>query len=359
MRIFQNIRGFMTRHTAVFSAFSLLLIFSVCSALYTVNFLNNIIRNNEQSLEDERTYILAVNDAELDVKLKRLLSENEALSHVYCVINNGGEAVIADYYGHRYGREGVSYGEAFSESDLTEGAEKVILPNYPYLLSSGLLDEAHTRYNIGDSYEIGGVEYKAVGIGLLSEFAYQIPYNSISDKSSVSNIAVATKSTGDTAEIEEFSKYLGELFGGDVIKQPEPSESSSESWKYSVEVLLIIGIMSMSIFNLAYMYIYILDTRKKEIAVNRISGQTVFSAVFTAGGEVLIISTAGYLISVIFMKIILFPLLRNEGFLFADSIDAFQYFVIYIMFMLIYAAVFLPAIVYQVKKPPKEALSDV
>lgn len=69
MIIFKSIRNFILNHTSVFIVFILLLVFSVCSALYSVNLLNNVKKNNTQTSKEERTYILSVNDFELDGKI--------------------------------------------------------------------------------------------------------------------------------------------------------------------------------------------------------------------------------------------------------------------------------------------------
>ena len=146
--IFKNIRNFILNHTLVFIVFNLLLVFSVWSALYSVNLLNNVKKNNTQTSTEERTYILSVNDFELDGKLNRLIMNDKDFDYIYCVIDNDGETVIADFYGHSHNSGGVSFGKRFSEEDLTEGAKKVILPNYPHFSAEELLQ--HTKLNIGD-----------------------------------------------------------------------------------------------------------------------------------------------------------------------------------------------------------------
>ncbi len=143
--------------------------------------------------------------------------------------------------------------------------------------------------------------------------------------------------------------YNTKLFEGEDITLAE---------QYLKDSAAISGFMLMSVFNLAYVYSYILDARKKEIAINRISGQTVFSAIIASYSEILILSTIGYIIGVLIMKLIVLPIISNLKFMFKDSIDAPQYFMLYLIFILIYSIVFLPSIISQMRKAPTEALTD-
>lgn len=60
MGLFRNIRGFITNNPVVFAAFALLMILSICSALFTFNFLLSVIQYNENRVQDERTYMVEV-----------------------------------------------------------------------------------------------------------------------------------------------------------------------------------------------------------------------------------------------------------------------------------------------------------
>lgn len=356
MKIIKNIYKFITKSPVVFIAFALLMILSICSALYTFNFLLSVIKNNEQELEDERTYIVEVSAHDLDSRLSKIDIKGKGISHIYCLIDNDGEVVIADYYGHRIGGDKVTIGSWFTESDFADVSKKVVLPNYPSL--SRQPDFEFTRYDIGDSYEINGVSYEAIGIGALSGLTYQIPYNSIDDISLISAVAVATESFGDEKEIESLSTYLEQTLGGEVISRPDVNEKTSFAEQYLKEGAIIVGIMLMSVFNLAYVYTYILDTRKREIAINRISGQTISSAILTFYAEILILSTLGYIISALIVKFLILPGLSDRGFMFNDSIEISQYMMLYLIFILIYSIVFLPSIINQIRKAPVEAMTD-
>ena len=135
-------------------------------------------------------------------------------------------------------------------------------------------------------------------------------------------------------------------------------ESISFAEQYLKEGAVILGVMLISVFNLAYVYTYILDTRKREIAISRISGQTIFSAIATSYAEIFILSTLGYIIGVLIMKFLVLPLLSGRGFMFNDSIDVSQYLMLYLIFILVYSIVFLPSIINQMRKSPVEALTD-
>lgn len=127
---------------------------------------------------------------------------------------------------------------------------------------------------------------------------------------------------------------------------------------YLKEGGIISGFMLISVFNLAYVYSYVLDTRKREIAISRISGQTMLSAVGIFYLEMLVLSSFGYIISLIGMKLIVFPLISERGFMFVDSLNVPQCIMLYLILIFIYSIVFLPSIIIQIRKSPAEALAD-
>ena len=147
------------------------------------------------------------------------------------------------------------------------------------------------------------------------------------------NVVKNNEQTLDDAGMEYGARYFGE--------------------GATISVFILIGV-----FNLVYVYTYILDTRKKELSINRISGQTILSAVAISYFEIFILSTVGYIISVLIMKLAIFPIISERGFMFADSINTLMLFLIYLAFVLIYSLVFLPSIIRQIRKSPIEALID-
>ncbi len=353
--IFKNIRNFILNHTLIFVIFILLLAFSFCSALYSVNLLNNVKENNTKIAEEDRTYIFSVKDTELESKLNRLILDGKNFERVYCVVDNDGERIIADFY-ECNGKNGeVSFGKWFSQEDIEKGTKKVILPNYPNFSAEEL--SQHTVLKIGEVYNIDGIPYQAIGIGALSQFVYQIPYNSIQDKSIISQVAIVTKRVDNKEQVQALSAYLEGVLGGTAVKLPSEKGTAAFDKQSFVDSLLVIGVMSMSVFNLVYIYLHILEMRKKEIAINRISGQTALSVVITSHGEVFILSTIVYLISALFIELLLFPLLGGLGYWFADSLGFYQYLFVYIVLIAIYSIVFLPALIRHAIKSPIEALT--
>lgn len=353
--IFKNIRDLIRNHTLLFTIFTLLLAFSFCGVLYSVNLLTNVKRNNSKTPKEDRAYVFSVNDIALDNKLKRIALDDEAFEHIYCVIDNHGERIIADFLAQDEEDGKVSFGKFFEQEDIEKGAKKVILPNYPNFSDEELAQ--HTVLKIGEIYTIGTTAYQAIGIGVHSQFVYQIPYNSIQDKSVISQVAIVTKSIGDKEQIRTLSSQLQSVFGGEIIQEPTAKELSFFSKHGLTDVFLVIGVTAVSVFNLAYIYLHILEMRKKEIAINRISGQTALSVVATSYGEVFILSTVVYFICVLFFDLVILPLLGGLGYWFADSLGFYQYLFVYIVLVAIYSIVFLPALICHAIKSPIEALT--
>lgn len=357
MIIIRNIYDFIKNNKLLFTVFMLLLISSICGILYSVNLLNNIVIENERVFEDERTYIVTLDNVNREEKLNALITEKKDICHVYCLIDNKGETVQADFYGERYKGNKVSFGKWFSDEDVSIGEHKVILPNYPYL-SSLISSEEYIKYEIGDTYYINEVAFEAIGIGVLTEFVYQIPFYSIKDEISISGIAVVTNNLKNKEEIQNYSVYLETLFDGTIIKTPEGMTKTSFWDNYSMEMMIIVCIMSIGIFNLIYIYTYILDTRRKEIAIKRVLGQTIFSSVINYYMEILLLASVCYVFGVLIFKYGILLALKNHGFLFNDSINTAYYFLIYGIFVALYSIVFLPVIIRYVSKSPSEALTD-
>lgn len=356
MRVVKNLWDFVTHHTFIFAIFLLLFVFSVGGVLYTVNFLQNTMYGDYQRAEDERAFVVQVEDGTLGTKLTTLLKEKQpALQHVYCVIEQNNDLIFADFYGSRYNRAGVSVGTWFSEDDFSNGAKKIVLPNYPYIYSNSNIDD--DILSIGDTYYIGTTAYKAIGMGLL-DVGFQIPYNSVSDTSLFDKVIVALKEVKSQAFIQDFAEYLSNLFGGQVVSTPSEVRQNSFVESHPTETILVTGIMFVSVFTLAHIYIYLLDTRKREIAVRRISGQSIASATLLYYLEVLLLTTISYILAAVILKFCFLPLLQGYGTLFADNLDVSLLLIFYGITIALCTAVFLPSIIHFVKKSPSESLAD-
>lgn len=357
MRVLKNIRSFMSNNKTIFVIFMLLLISSLCGIFFIVNFVNNIVIANSNDFEKERTYIVSVDNLNREQKMDTLISEKLEVILVSVLFNNDGAVIRADYYNKNSFVNNVSFGKWFSEEDIIEGNNKVVLPNYPYLSKNQNFD-SYDKYEIGDSYYINGISYDVIGLGILSELVYQIPYNSIPSIWSFSAITIVVDDYKTTEEIENFSTYLGNLFNGTMVEIPTEATRIS-LWKdYLSELILIIGIMSLGIFNLVYLYTYILDTRKKEIAINRILGCTKLSAIASFYWESFLLTSFAFLLSVIIFKYGVLLLLKGQGSLFMDTLTFSRYLIVYVIYIVIFSVVFLPTIIYYVKKLPVEVLTD-
>ena len=147
-------------------------------------------------------------------------------------------------------------------------------------------------------------------------------------------------------------------FVANVMTNNGISPFDDDAGRYLLEGGIISAFMLMSVFNLAYVYSYVLDTRRREIAINRISGQSILSCIGVFYLEMLIMSTIGYIISLAATKLVILPLMRGGGFMFADSLNISQCAFLYLILILIYSTVFLPSIAAEVRKSPSEALTE-
>lgn len=357
MRLLRNIGDFVTHHTFVFVIFLLLFVVSFCGVLYTVNFLQNTMYGDYQRSEDDRAFVVRTNDSLLTEKLTTLLEEKQSqLQHVYCVIEQNDDLIFADFYGNRYNRAGASIGSWFSEEDIASGAKKIILPNYQYIYSSSD-SEPDSLLSVGDVFYVGSTAYTAIGMGLLDS-GYQIPYNSAEDTSVFCKTIVVLNEIKNQKAINDFADYLNGLFGGNVVAVPTKIQQTSFVATHPTETILVTGIMFVSVFSLAHIYLYILDVRKKEIAVCRISGQTIASATFFYYAEVVLLSSVAYLFAVFLTKFCILLPLKSEGALFNDTLNFAAVSAVFGITIVLCSAVFLPAIIHAVRKPPAEALSD-
>lgn len=356
--VLNYIYSFFKNNKMLFTIFMLLLISSVCAVFFITNFLSNIFIENSYLIEKDRTYIVSLDNVNTEQKMETLLLQNPEVSLVYCLINNEGEAIRADYYDKSSSNNITSFGKWFSEEDTLDGNHKVILPNYPYLFRNQNTEE-YDIYEIGDSYFINDIPYEAIGIGTLIDFVYQIPYKSIPMNCELSFVAIVTDDFKSEVKIQHFSAYLENLFNGVIMESPIEIPKTSFWNNYSTETILIIGIVSMGIFNLVYIYTYILDTRRKEIAINRILGRTKLSSIVNYYLETFSLATIAFILSSLFFKYVILVQLKNLGFLFKDSLLFANYLVIYVGFIFIFSVVFLPIIILYITKSPSEVLSDV
>ena len=334
-----------------YSFFCLILLFVICASLILINFSKTIIEENNKQNENSRTFLVSTDKVDIERKLELLVNDN--ISSIYCIIENNNDLILAYYKGIKYNKKAVCYGKWFSDYDLKDGTNKIILPNYPYFESNQ--DINLSKYEIGDSYYIDSKEYLVIGIGILTEPFFQIPYNSITDDMKISYVGVIYNSVNSNEEIEHNKELLESLFNGKVIQTPEEVSKMNFFEVYLKEIFFISLISLLILSVLVYLYNYILNTRKNEFIVKRVYDKSILKVVFSLLLELVLLVTVSYFIGLgiyfVFVRIMSKWNMSNLLYL-------FDYVNVYLIYLLIISILFVPIILKFKNKSITELLQD-
>lgn len=340
--ILQNLKSFITKKTVIFVFFMLAQIVTLIGVLVTFNYLEQEISTQKSYYDDMRTYTVMLSDSsDTDKKLSDILNKCDYIQHIYTVSfltpTTAEDEINNEYriYGEYYGKSGLKFnvalGSYLSETDISDGNKNIVIP------ASFMTD-----FNIGDTYSLNGSNYKIIGSSTDGNF--HIPFNSTDDKYQISGVCVTTDRELNSSEANQFKNTLSDIFSEADVISPS-GEYGSEFNSFKTVMFIIILLMCLGIFNLSYLYTFILEQRKKQYAVFQICGCTKLKGAFIYLGEILIISTAAYTVSAVLFKFAVLPLVILADSMTVYAMSVYSYVFLFTAYILIMLFVFLPCII--------------
>ena len=364
-----NLKDMWHNHKLVFILINL---FMLCSYIFFMVSYNSV--TYVQSNADMATYVFSTYTFNFDYNiniedkcegLDKLIKEEKNINSIFFHYDNAPDKVLHDehgrpidykeiiypvYYGQMLERP-VASGRWFTEEEMKTGAKVVIVPNYDLAVKfeQGMFGDPVPHYEIGEKFVINGEEYTIIGETTSVEYVYMIPYNAFTNKNLLSsgvNISIKELYTEEKSEIfiNKVNSYLDTTIKRKAdVRVPELER---------IFRLMIYAILNITVINLAFIYSYLLKTRKEMIGLFKLYGLKKNKCALYLFFEYYIWILTNFIFSSIFTNIY-FTIVRNNSntmYKFFGYLNLKEYIYIFIAYSVIYFICFFPSIIRFIEK---------
>lgn len=189
----------------------------------------------------------------------------------------------------------VYSGRYFSEDEFYNGAKQIII------------NEDSENFSVGNIIKIQDMILEVIGVNYSIGNYSEIPYSALTNLEEITRLSFSLEKIPKSEERELFLSSLKEIFQTDEIKSPENINILAVS-SVTIEYLVCIVVPLFLLYNLSFLYEYVLNSRKKNFAVMRLVGCSSKKAFSIFGIEILIISTIVYSLSCVFLAFVVIPI---------------------------------------------------
>lgn len=303
------------------------------------NLMEQEVSTQKSYYDNMRTYTVMLSDTDnIEEGLAEVLDKCDGIQRIYTLFSEYDKVVCGEYYGKSNKKVYTNAGRYLSDSDISNGVKNIVVP--PDILYD---------YSVGDTYFLNGTDYNIIGSSV--DDSFHIPFNSIDSKSTIIGVCVTTNAELTASEFEQLSETLTGIFPNSSVYLPE-GEYSSQMDYFKTVMFMIILLMCLGIFNLSYLYVYILEQRKRQYAVFQICGCTKIRGALIYLAEIIIFSTAAYIFSALVFKLLLFPVVAALDSMTFYAMSVGSYVFLFICYLAAMLAVFLPCIIKYTSKSP-------
>lgn len=228
----------------------------------------------------------------------------------------------------------VLAGRGLSDNDYRKGQYIMTVDeNYPGLLEVDSYSEA-----VGREFELFGKTYKIVGV-TEDTFGYEVPFDTIPDSADYRSFSITINDGMITTPVyDELCDALRSVYGDKVVIPEIKTADVTDVNFYTTLMWVSVLIAVISAINIAILFRYILNTRKKELSIMRICGCTKGRARRMYVGEILLVSSAVYVIcALIFSQLVLPYLVR----FYENIMDVYNFKAYAIMYAVYIAAIYI------------------
>lgn len=204
------------------------------------------------------------------------------------------------------------------------------------------------NYQLGDEMEIGGVNY--IIVGKYNCDIPQVPINTINDEAIVTSADVNLYGIPVINDSKRYTKKLEELFGDNVLLNKPESIDLLSIQKKNYIILGTILITILIIMNAVLCYIYILNSRKKWMAVIEICGAEKRQCIIIYFLEILIINVTCSFVGVCIFTLVVYGKMISTNYLYKDIYSLHVYVYVIALYIVIAAILSLYHIVKFVNK---------
>ena len=158
----------------------------------------------------------------------------------------------------------IQYGRNISQEEMLAGENVIVLPP--------VYDESY----LGTDYELLGKTYKVIGIESKSVKLYEfiVPFKALPDDLEYRQICFIPYKPITTKAYKRFCAAMEEVYGDRPIYPDMPTVDEEEQTFYRSIMLISLVLSAIAAITLAILFRFIIYTRRKSLAVLRLSGCT-------------------------------------------------------------------------------------
>lgn len=293
--LFRLIRKHFSENKVVFSLFALCQIVSLLVCLFVFN-LMSIREINSANDSVYRTVIIGVSDsdARYGAQIEQLLGD-DIISNIETVearvARDGDTVSVILHHDSRYS-DVIDAGRDFTAEEIGQRAAVAVM------------NPLRTSAAVGDTVEIMGREYTVVGLCSRLTDPKVTAYGDII--SEIGNITVVYKVGLGAKDADRVVSRLDELFAGSVVLRADKAQISV--FEFGIEDVLIILALVIVNINFLTMYYYIFDRDVATYAIFKMCGCSPRRSAAIIYGEVVIISAASFILSVLLFAVLGTPI---------------------------------------------------
>ena len=333
---FINLQKIIKKHKFVYIIFYIFMIASVFFILFSQNVYMNLIKTTSTS---DFCFTIKINnyDTVFD-DINSLCSEFKEIKNVDGMFLKNQQV----FYAELYIKSG--YAKANPGKDLTM---EMIKNSEKYILYCNLSPD----FNKSDAIKIGSTimiendEFEIIGY---SGYGNILPYTALTNKNIVTDLTITMDINTSQKTINKIKSTISDINSITVKSEPDFKEQKVSKL---LSALLII-ILSIGIFNMQYIYTYMLSIRTDTISLFRLYGFSKKKALYYLFFEFFV-----FVVTAILLGIVLYLIISGfnyTAFFYRNNLNVSNILFTATLFIIYYIICFLPIIKKYIKNTPFE-----
>ncbi len=270
----------------------LIQIISIFASLFVFSYFASYTNANKK-YDGSKTYTVSFNGAFIDdnTMLKEIEHFNNKcdleLNAVSIKANIDDTRIMFDYL---YYPNHIKHGRYFNQDEFVTN-KHVIISGDEGVIEEDKISICNDKYTVIGTYSVGGYNI--------------LPISSINDvKHNNESVSIVLDKYPDDDENNKIISQLTECFENAEIIYPERIKNIDSLWNDSTTIIYI-GIFLLSMINVAFVYLYILEKNNKIIYIYRLNGATKTTCIFLLANVIFIIALISFVCGCIFSRCVL------------------------------------------------------
>ena len=330
-----NLKQIIKKHKFVYAIFYIFMIASVFFILFSQNVYMNLVKTTNTDF----SFTVKINNYEtLSEDIESLCSEFKDIKYVHGMFLYE----TKPYYAELYIKSG--YAQANPGKDLTM---EMIKNSEKYILYCNLSPD----FNKSDAIKIGSTimiendEFEIIGF---SGYGNILPYTALTNRNIVTDLTITMDINTNQKTINKIKNTLSDISSITIKSEPDFKEQKVSKF---LSALLIV-ILSIGIFNMQYIYTYMLNIRTDTISLFRLYGFSKKKALYYLFFEFFV-----FVVTAILLGIVLYLIISGfnyTAFFYRNNLNVSNILFTATLFIIYYIICFLPIIKKYIKNTPFE-----